>query len=156
MSKVLFVCLGNICRSPLAEAIFDHKCETLKVADWESDSAGTAAYHVGEQPDPRSVEVARENGVSINHSARKFRSSDVDEFDFIFAMDQANYRDIVSAVGHRPSNLYLLRDFESNALPGSKQEVPDPYYGGPEGFSYIFELMSDCIDNFIRREILSD
>ena len=152
MKKVLFVCLGNICRSPLAEAIFNHKCKVMGIENCTSDSAGTAAYHIGKQPDVRSIQVAEENGIYINHFARKFVPEDCDEFDFIFAMDQSNYRDIVSISGHQPEQLSLLRDFDSNKSEDDKN-VPDPYYGGIDGFNNIFKMMSEAIENFISAEL---
>ncbi len=150
MKKVLFVCLGNICRSPLAEAIFDQKCKDRGVADFESDSAGTAAYHVGEQPDDRSVEVAKENGIPIHHKARKFEPEDADTFDYIFAMDQSNYDDIIGIAGKKPDHLYLLREFD---VVSSKKNVPDPYYGGIEGFREIYTVMERSIDHFLDQHL---
>lgn len=152
MKKVLFVCLGNICRSPLAEAIFNHKCQEMGLEKYSADSAGTAAFHIGKQPDARSIQVAEENGIYINHLARKFVAEDCDKYDFIFAMDESNFSDIVSISGRQPKELYLLRDFDSD-VSGGDRDVPDPYYGGIDGFKNIFTMMSRAIDNFIKVEL---
>jgi len=119
---------------------------------YSSDSAGTAAYHLGKQPDARSIQVAEENGIYINHLARKFVPEDCDKFDFIFAMDESNFSDIVSISGRQPKNLYLLRDFDSDISEGDR-DVPDPYYGGIDGFENIFTMMSGAIENFIKVEL---
>ena len=149
MKSVLFVCLGNICRSPLAEAIFAHKTRDLDV---RCDSAGTAAYHIGNQPDHRSVRVAHENGINISHAARQFTAMDFERFDMVIAMDQNNYRDMKSLVPYTPNNLYLMRDFDPQS--GNDKDVPDPYYGGIDGFYSIFDIMSRSIDEVIKH--LSD
>ena len=154
MSKILFVCLGNICRSPLAEAIFNHKCQQKGIKIHSSDSAGTGAYHIGEQPDDRSVEIAHANGIYINHKARKFVPNDCQEFDYIFAMDAANHRDIISIAGKKPEQLYLLREFDNEK--SQNLNVPDPYYGGIDGFENIFHMMSECIENFINVELTNE
>ena len=144
MKRILFVCLGNICRSPLAEAIFQDKVGNLEM---ESDSAGTAAYHIGENPDHRSVKVAQENNVPINHKARKFVPEDLDRFDYIIAMDQNNYDDMVGIAGRDSDKLLLLRSFDPFA--NGNLNVPDPYYGGYEGFENIFDIISRSVDPFI-------
>lgn len=151
MPKVLFVCLGNICRSPLAEAIFDHQCQSKELKGYSSDSAGTGAYHIGQQPDHRTIKVANDNHIPIDHRARKFEPEDCDEFDFIFAMDQSNFEDIISISGYRPKHLHLLREFDSNQK-GSPADVPDPYYGGIDGFTNIYKIMSEAIDNFLTSQ----
>ena len=153
MTKVLFVCLGNICRSPLAEAIFDHKCKSKGLTGISSDSAGTGAYHVGNQPDPRTIQVARENNIYINHKARQFKPEDCDDFDYIFAMDESNYKNIIATVGHKPDHLLLLREFETNVSQNGDLSVPDPYYGGNDGFKDIFDMMSISIENFIEAKL---
>lgn len=146
MKQVLFVCLGNICRSPLAEAIFDHKTQDL---DLESDSAGTAAYHVGEKPDDRTINVALKNGVPIDSRARKFMVEDYDNFDYIIAMDKNNYEDIRRIGGGDHPGLHLMREFDS--LNNGDLNVPDPYYGGQDGFDHIFQMLSRSIVELIEK-----
>lgn len=153
MTKVLFVCLGNICRSPLAEAIFDHKCKLKGLNQISSDSAGTGAYHIGNQPDPRTIQVARENDIYINHKARQFKHEDCAEFNYIFAMDESNYENIIATLGYRPDHLFLLREFETDSSQNGNLNVPDPYYGGDDGFKKIFDMMSISIDNFIDSKL---
>ncbi|MFY0655086.1 MAG: low molecular weight phosphotyrosine protein phosphatase [Cyclobacteriaceae bacterium] len=150
MTKVLFVCLGNICRSPLAEAIFNHECEKESIKNTYADSAGTGAYHVGDQPDPRTIKVARKNGVPINHKARQFQPEDCDHFDYIFALDSSNYENIIQIAGKQPDNLYMLREFD---IDKNGIDVPDPYYGGTDGFDLIFAMMSQSINGFIRTKL---
>jgi len=144
MKRVLFVCLGNICRSPLAEAIFNHKGRGL---DMEADSAGTAAYHIGEQPDHRTIKVAMEYQVPIDHQARKFKTEDFENFDYIIAMDKHNFDDIQATAGRSHKNLHLLREFDPDNA--GQLDVPDPYYGGYEGFIHIFDIISRSVDRLI-------
>lgn len=138
--KILMVCLGNICRSPLAEGIMRHKLKE-KGIQATVDSAGTAAYHVGESPDPRSQEVARRFGVDLSgQKARKFVAEDFNRFDLIFAMDQNNYADMAS-LATSEDHLKKL-DLILNAIyPDQNREVPDPYYGGPNGFEKVFHML---------------
>jgi len=145
MKKVLFVCLGNICRSPLGEAVFNYKAEGLNML---ADSAGTAAYHVGENPDHRSIEVARKHGIPINHKARKFTAADFDRFDYILAMDQDNYKDMKDLALGNTDHLFLLRAFDPES--NGNLNVPDPYYGGVEGFENVFQMVSRSIDELIK------
>ena len=138
MTRVLFVCLGNICRSPLGEGVFRHLADELGVPV-EADSAGTAAYHAGESPDPRSSAVAAKNGISLaGQRARKVRVTDFHRFDLILAMDQANLRDLESV---RPADatarLVRFRSYD----PEGEGDVPDPYYGGPGGFDTVFAMV---------------
>lgn len=146
--KVLFVCLGNICRSPLAEGIFKHLVEKGDLSDKIGvESAGTSGWHIGEPPDPRSIDVARENGILLDSYGRKAVSNDFDEFDYIIAMDRNNFHDMKSLPGSRKAGaakLYLMRDFDDIGL---GQDVPDPYYGGEDGFTLVFELLErSCIN----------
>lgn len=144
--KVLFVCLGNICRSPLAEAIFNEQCQE-KQLDHFADSAGTGAYHIGKNPDTRSIETALKNGIPINHKARKFVSEDFERFDYIFAMDQQNFIDMKSQSKGSVDHLFLMREFDE--MSKGDLNVPDPYYGGIEGFDLIYDILNRSISNFI-------
>lgn len=144
MKKVLFVCLGNICRSPLGEAVFNYKVSAL---DMDADSAGTAAYHVGENPDHRSIEVARKHGVPISHKARKFVAEDFDRFDYVIAMDEQNYDDMKALANGSTEHLYLLREFDPDS--NGDLNVPDPYYGGIDGFEKVFQMVSRSVDGLI-------
>lgn len=141
MVRVVFVCLGNICRSPLAEGAFRRHVEDRGLsAQFEIDSAGTAGYHVGELPDPRSVEVAQRNGVDLTaQRSRKLVPGDLDHFDVVVAMDRSNLRNI-KTLGTGRAALVLMRD-EAPGPPG--REVPDPYYGGPGGFDAVWAQVDE-------------
>lgn len=140
MERVLFVCLGNICRSPLAEGVMRHLVEERGLEDRiDVDSAGTGAWHVGEAPDPRSIDVAARNGVSLDgQRARKVRPSDFRDFTRVIAMDGANLRDLRGiAPEDAPAELHMLRDLD----PEGSGDVPDPYYGGDDGFDRVYEMV---------------
>ncbi|MEL7145818.1 MAG: low molecular weight protein-tyrosine-phosphatase [Bacteroidota bacterium] len=148
MLNVLFVCLGNICRSPLAEAVFDQIVKEEGLSNhFKSDSCGTGGYHIGADPDPRSQEIARIKGVPMEHKARKFSPKDYENFDYIIPMDQANYHDIVAVTGEKHPGLYLMRAFDEEA--GSDEDVPDPYYGGSEGFRNVYNMLERSNRKFI-------
>ncbi|MBT8403490.1 MAG: low molecular weight phosphotyrosine protein phosphatase [Gemmatimonadetes bacterium] len=141
--SVLFVCLGNICRSPLAEGVFRHRVEQAELtAFFRIDSAGTGGWHVGDPPDPRSSATAASRGVSLDgQRARRVDPEDFGRFDWIVAMDRANLRDLERLRGRiagAAAELVLLRDFDPEPGDG---EVPDPYYGGPDGFDRVFDLV---------------
>lgn len=143
MQQVLMVCLGNICRSPLAEGILQSKVDATKI---RVDSAGTAAYHVGELPDNRSIEVARKHGIDLSgQRARKFTRKDFDIFDVIYAMDLSNYNSILDFARNEAyqKKVHLILN---EVYPKANREVPDPYYGGLEGFEQVFQLLEEaCI-----------
>jgi protein-tyrosine phosphatase len=136
-----FVCMGNICRSPTAEAVMRHLVRDAGLAHLVTvDSAGTGAWHVGEERDRRSRAVASRRGMPITGEARQFSRADFDRFDWVLALDQDNQRDLerlAPSDGAR-AKIHLLRSFEPGAAPGA--EVPDPYYGGPEGFERVFDI----------------
>lgn len=148
MIKVLFVCLGNICRSPLAEAIFNQKVKsqglTSKIL---VDSAGTANYHVGEKPDPRTIEIAEKHNVPVNHRGQQFKKNHSNEFDYLIAMDHANFRNMAIEIGEEPEKLLLMRDFDPQ---GKGKDVPDPYYGGIDGFENMYQILDRSLDDFLE------
>ena len=140
--SVLFVCLGNICRSPLAEGVFRHVLDEAGLSDrFLVDSAGTGSWHVGESPDHRSARSAATHGVTLTGHARQVQPEDFRRFEYIMAMDQSNlshlqqYREGVGGA----AALYLLREFDPEGGPGA--EVPDPYYGGPNGFEEVYDIV---------------
>lgn len=148
MIKIIFVCLGNICRSPLAEAIFQDKVNKKGLQDKIScDSAGTASYHIGEDPDSRSIEVSVKHGVPIQHKGKQFHHSDGNSFDYIMAMDQSNHRNIIHELGYKHDGLFLMRDFDPQ---GEGEEVPDPYYGGKDGFEHVFQILDRSTEKFLN------
>ena len=147
--RILFVCLGNICRSPLAEGIMRFKVEE-KNLPWEIDSAGTSGWHIGEAPDPRSVEVANRNGIDIrSQQARRFTGYDLETFDLIFAMDNSNLREILHLANS--DNEKQKVDLIMNTVdPGKNVAVPDPYYG-EHGFEKVFEMLNKACDKIIEQ-----
>ncbi len=141
IQRILFVCLGNICRSPLAEAIFLQLAEAADRAHLEADSAGTSGWHEGERADPRSREVAQRNGIHIQSRSRTVRDSDFALFDLILAMDRENLRHLQQRCPdeHR-HKVRLMREWD----PAGPGDVPDPYYGGPSGFDDNFAMLHRC------------
>ncbi len=133
--KILMVCLGNICRSPLAEGVMQHLVKE-KSLNWEIDSAGTGGYHIGSKPDLRSIKVAKKHGIDIStQAARKFSVGDFDQFDHIIVMDKQNYKDVVS-LAQNPAQKQKVRLMINNDV------VPDPYYDD-DLFEPVFELIED-------------
>ena len=139
-TNVLFVCLGNICRSPLAEGIFRDKVKAAGLEDYfDIDSCGTSAFHIGEQPDPRSSANARENGVILDHQARQFIAEDFDRFDYILPMDASNMRNVQQLAPEATNAIVkMMRDYDPDAI---GLDVPDPYYGGSRGFQNVFDIL---------------
>ena len=141
-TRVLFVCLGNICRSPLAEGIFIHLCREAGVESWfDVDSAGTGSWHVGDPPDPRALDIASRQGIKLHGTARSVRPKDFLEFDLMLAMDQDNLRNLEKGRERwdGSTRIALLRDFDPES--NGELDVPDPYYGGPAGFDHVFDLV---------------
>ena len=142
LTSVLFVCLGNICRSPLAEGVFRDLARHRGVEHmFEIDSAGTGAWHAGEPPDRRSIAVAAAHGIQLEGRARKVTPQDLERFDLIVAMDGENLRDLEHMAGGSPgaaARLSLLRDSDPE---GGDKDVPDPYYGGPGGFETVYDMV---------------
>jgi protein-tyrosine phosphatase len=151
--KVLFVCMGNICRSPTAEGVFTHLVEQSGTRDrFVIDSAGTHAYHVGEQPDTRAQQTARQRGIDLSFiRARKFSRADFEQFDHILAMDLDNYEILLDACP--PEHRDKVRMFLDYAPERDERDVPDPYYGGQNGFDHVFDLVEDASQGFYNSVI---
>jgi protein-tyrosine phosphatase len=152
-TRVLFVCLGNICRSPLAEGVFLHLAHEAGVADrFEVDSAGTGDWHVGERPDARASAVARRHGVELPSIARQVTRSDFDRFDYIVAMDRENLRDLerLARAGCR-AKVDLLRAHDPERVSDDEHDVPDPYYGGSSGFENVYRMVHRSAEALLQR-----
>jgi len=149
MKKVLFVCLGNICRSPLAEALFIHHVKTTGLEQmFMADSCGTAAYHIGSQPDSRSMANAKENGLLYSHQSRQISDNDFTDFDLIIAMDISNKQNLKMINRGGNSTIVLMRDYD-RGFEGT--DVPDPYYSGDQGFQEVFEILDRSTKNLLNK-----
>ena len=148
--KILMVCLGNICRSPLAEGLLAAKLPKDK---FYVDSAGTGAYHIGKQPDQRSVLTAQKKGLDITYQkARQFISRDFEDFDYIFVMDNTNYDDVLHLAkndAHKKKVHLILNEL----FPGDNVDVPDPYYGLQNGFDMVYEMLDETCDLLSKKLI---
>ena len=142
------VCLGNICRSPLAEGILQSKVHPEK---FFVDSAGTAAYHVGNLPDKRSIEVAKAYGIDItNQRARKFTKKDFSKFDLIYAMDESNYKNILSIASNKEDS-GKVKMILNEVSPQKNKSVPDPYYGGDQGFENVYHMLNEACTIIVKK-----
>lgn len=145
--KILMVCLGNICRSPLAEGIMLQKIQTYAL-EWKVDSAGTSSWHIGEKPDSRSIDIAFQNKIDIsNQRARQFKARDLDLFDIIFAMDQSNYQNIIKECktdAHQKKVKLIMNTLN----PAQNIAVPDPYYDN--GFEKVFNMLDRACETFVK------
>lgn len=148
--KILMVCLGNICRSPLAEGLLASK---LPKDLFIVDSAGTGNYHIGKQPDKRSIETARKNKIDISlQKARQFSSKDFNDFDYIYVMDNSNYDDVIFLAKNEEQKQKV--DLILNALfPNENVDVPDPYYGLQNGFDIVYEMLDKATDIIAKKLI---
>ena len=150
MIRVLFVCLGNICRSPTAEGVFRQLVEREGLTNSiEIDSAGTGSWHVGEPPDSRAQQEARRRGIDLSGlRGRQAKPADFERFDYVVAMDKANHRDLLAICPQgREARLHLFLDF----APHLKQtDVPDPYYGGVQGFQLVYDLVEEAAHGLLR------
>jgi protein-tyrosine phosphatase len=144
MTRVLFVCMGNICRSPTAEGVFRRlvRDEGLE-GQIDIDSAGTGGWHVGDPPDSRSAEAARRRGIELDGAARQFSPDDFEEFDLILAMDDDNRRDLLSVApdDEARAKVRLFREFDPASNGTGDLDVPDPYFGGEQGFEHVLDLV---------------
>jgi protein-tyrosine-phosphatase len=146
VKKVLFVCLGNICRSPSAEAVFRQRASQVS---WkiEFDSAGTIATHIGERSDPRSILHAEKRGYKMTHIARQIREKDFSDFDLVLVMDQSNYNDVVRVSPPEFTNkIKMLADF----CEGAYKTVPDPYYGSGSDFELVLNIIEKAWEGFYK------
>jgi len=148
MTKILMVCLGNICRSPLAEGILQSKVDNnLFVVD----SAGTSSYHIGNKPDPRSIAIAKKKGIDITQQqARQFVKQDFLDFDIIYAMDNSNYNNII-ALAENDKQKSKVNLILNESYPEQNLDVPDPYYGGDKGFETVFNMLDDACNKIKLR-----
>lgn len=147
--NVLMVCLGNICRSPLAHGILESKAPE----DWYVDSAGTSGWHDGERPDTRSIMTAKGRGLNIDQQrSRPFLAEDFERFDVIFAMDSSNYTNITRLAPDEASRA-KVRLIMNEAYPGENRQVPDPYTGGQRGFEDVYDMLELAIDKFLEQHL---
>ena len=145
--KILMVCLGNICRSPLAEGILASKVDTSKVF---VDSAGTSDWHVGKGPDTRSIATAKQFGIDISQQkARQFTVADFDTFDTIYVMDNSNYDNVIGLARNEADKRKVKRIL-NEVTPGKNLEVPDPYYGGDSGFTNVYKMLEEAFDIVVK------
>lgn len=141
--QILMVCLGNICRSPLAEGILASKLPKDK---FKVDSAGTGSWHIGHAPDERSIATAKKNGLDIsNQRGRQFSSSDFDTFDYIFVMDSSNYETVIS-LAKSQEHKDKVRMILDELFPNENVDVPDPYFGLPNGFNMVYQMLDEVCD----------
>ena len=148
--KILMVCLGNICRSPLAEGILASK---LPKDNFIVDSAGTGSWHIGHSPDKRSIAIAQLNGLCIdNQKGRQFKTSDFDKFDYIYVMDNSNYGNIINLAQteeHKNKVHLILNEL----FPGENVDVPDPYFGMTNGFETVYQMLDEVTDIIAKKLI---
>lgn len=146
--KILMVCLGNICRSPLAEGILRDK---VQGSDIVVDSAGTAAYHVDEAPDPRSIQIGRKRGINISDlRGRQFIASDFDDFDLIYVMDESNYQNVIR-LARNDEDKAKVELILNELTPSSNASVPDPYYGGDMGFENVYNMLDEATNAILKK-----
>lgn len=149
-TKLLFVCLGNICRSPSAENIMNYLIEKEGLTEkFECDSAGTSRYHIGASPDGRMQLAAKKRGIQLKGKARQIEDFDLEYYDLILAMDKSNYVDILrlDRLGKYKDKIKLMCDFTTKF---KDKEVPDPYYGGESGFDYVIDLLLDSCQGLLE------
>jgi protein-tyrosine phosphatase len=150
--RILFVCMGNICRSPTAEGVMRHVVEREGLSDTiEVESAGTGGWHVGDAPDERATAAARARGITMEGEARQFTVEDFDDFDLILAMDEQNRRDILRLAGddEQRAKVRMFREFDPASRDDANLDVPDPYYGGKDGFEHVLDLVEAAAEGLV-------
>ena len=148
--KILMVCLGNICRSPLAEGILASKLPKDK---FTVDSAGTGSWHIGRQPDERSIAIAKTNKVDISRQkGRQFTASDFDEYEYIFVMDNSNYGDVIELTKNQ-EQIEKVQLILNELFPNENVDVPDPYFGMPNGFESVYKMLDEACEVIAKKLI---
>ncbi|GGG42805.1 low molecular weight protein-tyrosine-phosphatase [Bizionia arctica] len=148
MTKILMVCLGNICRSPLAEGILRSK---LPIEKFTIDSAGTGNYHVGDPPDTRSVKVAKKYGLNISaQRGRQFTEADFDSFEYIYVMDDSNYANVIK-LARNENDIAKVKMILNEIYPNQNHNVPDPYTGGIQGFENTFKMLDEACEEIAKK-----
>ena len=141
MTRILMVCLGNICRSPLAEGILKSK---LPNDNFYIDSAGTGNYHIGKNPDARAIAIAKKHGLDIsNFKGRQFEVSDFDAYDHIYVMDESNYRNVI-LLARNDQDKHKVNFILDEVYPNENKNIPDPYYGGIDGFENVYSMLDEA------------
>jgi protein-tyrosine phosphatase len=152
VTKILMVCLGNICRSPLAEGILRSK---LPEDSFIIDSAGTGNWHVGNPPDPRSIKIALDKGLTISHLlGRQFSKKDFINFDYIYVMDNQNYKDVIS-LAPNPETISKVKLILNEIFPDENVDVPDPYFGLQDGFEKVYTMLDEACDSIAQKLLKS-
>jgi protein-tyrosine phosphatase len=148
--KILMVCLGNICRSPLAEGILASKLPKNK---FTVDTAGTGSWHIGHQPDERSIAIAKKNKIDISvQKGRQFTANDFDSFDYIYVMDNSNYWDVVQLADNQ-AQTEKVQLILNELFPEENVDVPDPYFGMPNGFDSVYKMLDEACDIIAKKLI---
>lgn len=151
MQSVLFVCLGNICRSPLAQGIFEHRATQMGCSgDYDADSAGTSGWHAGEPPHGGSIRIAKKYGISIERQrCRPVHHKDAEIFQYVIAMDTSNRKTLIEEFRFPAEKVHLMRDFSLKTAEQKGLSVPDPWGHGPDAFEEVFQILDDAIAGFL-------